>query len=113
MVYYEDELISIEISTASAFLFFLLSLLLWIVPFGVSLLTPSCSLLTGPSNGVFEGKVVELMVDQCYGTDDEGEIAKRLYDVRLSCDMKRIYAPTLFQDRESQTILFDTTARVT
>lgn len=83
MVCDEDGVISIGVSAASTFLFFLLSLLLWIVSFGVSFLTPSCSLLTGPATGVFGGEVLELMVDQCYGMDDEGERAKRLYDARL------------------------------
>lgn len=79
MVCDEDSVISIGVSAASTFLFFLLSLALWIVPSGVSLLTPSCSLLTGPANGVLGGEVLELMVDQCYGMDYEGERAKRLY----------------------------------
>ena len=74
----EDVMMPLGVSATSTFLFFLLPLLLWNVPFGVSFLTFSCSFLTDPASGVFGGELLELMVDQCNGMDEDEERIKRI-----------------------------------
>lgn len=78
MVCDEGGVMPIGVSASSTFLFFLVSVLWWIVPFGVTFLTLSCSLMSGPASVVFGGEVLELMVDQCNGMDEDEERVKWL-----------------------------------
>lgn len=56
----------------STFLFFLLSLLVWLLPFFSSSTSgASCCCSTGPANRASEGKTLELMINRCNDLDEE------------------------------------------
>lgn len=67
----EDGVMPVGASGPSAFLFFLLSLLFWLVPLGLSFPTFPSRWLTGPDRGVLGGEVMELMADECNGIEEE------------------------------------------
>lgn len=61
----------------STFLFFLLSLLFWLLPFFFSSsFGASCCCSRGPASRASEGKMLELMVSRCNDMDEEGEKVK-------------------------------------
>lgn len=61
----------------STFLSFLLSLLVWLLPFfSSSTFGASCCCSTGPASRASEGKTLELMINRCNDLDEEGEKVK-------------------------------------